>query len=448
MSESIYRALPFQLKLLRSDKPMIFAGCGIGSGKTDVLGMWVLQRVLETPPDVKGVIAANSYMQLYDSTLDNVLQNWRRWGIDFHPRELPHSNRPIDLSVWNGTHRVKVRCRSLEKWQLLSGQENGWYAEDEAWGAPVEGFAMLEERNRDKRMPGGNRALIITNLDDPSSWIYERFVEKHQAVTQGGGEHWSWTESDRELVIYASTFVNLKNLPADYIDKQKLSMTKAMFERRVLSKWVSLAGGRVYYAFDRTEHITEEAEFDPALPILWAHDFNIGQDKPMSSCLCQIKKAGGKPVLDVFDELILDSTDTNDAVDEFEARKWVDSPKSVVIYGDASGKAKDTRSKTTDYGILRDRGYKEQRVPAANPPIRTRHNIVNARLKNANGEIGMRLHPRVKALAKGFETVRIRKGAQYLEEETREQHVTTAVGYLACVEFPEAKRGTVRDFWF
>ena len=455
-----YDLLPFQAKALMAEHPMIFVGAGIGSGKTDMAGAWAWMRVRESPPDVKGVIAANSYGQLYDSTLDNILQNWREWQVRFEPKNLPAANRPIDLMVYNDKlgHWVKVRCRSLEKWKLLSGQENGWYIEDEAQDASVDGFSMLEERNRDKRMPGGNRALIITNLDDPSSWIYSRFHETHEPTRRGGlklctadgcGEgcrHWQWSENDEELIIYASTFVNLKNLPDDYIRKQMRAMDTSRFDRRVVSLWHTKGSGAIYHAFNRAQHVTDEAEFDPALPILWTHDFNIGQDKPMSSALCQVKKADGRIVLDVFDELILDSTDTNDSVSEFEERGWNKFP--VVVYGDASGKAKDTRSKTTDYGILRKRGYGNQRVPKANPPIRTRHNIVNARLKNAQGDIGLRLHPRVRALSKGLETVKIRKGAQYLEEESREQHVTTALGYLCCVEFPEHPRTRAQDLWF
>jgi hypothetical protein len=215
---------------------------------------------------------------------------------------------------------------------------------------------------------------------------------------------------------------------------------------------VSLEGSTIYYAFDRTEHV-KPVEYDSALPILWAHDFNIGQDKPMSSCLAQIKKGPGpvgkdgkatvRPELHVFDELILDTSDTNDAVEECKARleKLGAKPSQVRIYGDASGRAGDSRSKTTDYSILRDAGFVDQRVPPSNPPIRDRHNAVNALLRNAAGDVRLRIDPRCKVLAKGLEVVKLRGGAQYLEEERREQHVTTALGYLVMVEFPIKRQG-------
>lgn len=145
-----------------------------------------------------------------------------------------------------------------------------------------------------------------------------------------------------------------------------------------------------------------------------------------------------RPELHCFDEIILDTSDTNDASDECAARleKLNVKPQAVRVYGDASGKAKDTRSKKTDYEILRAAGFTDQRVPDSNPPIRDRHNAVNALFKNAAGDVRAKVHPRCKTLTKGCETVKLRGGASYLEEETREQHVTTAFGYLVAVEFP------------
>ena len=69
-----------------------------------------------------------------------------------------------------------------------------------------------------------------------------------------------------------------------------------------------------------------------------------------------------------------------------------------------SGRAKDTRSKTTDYELLRAAGFIDQRVPRANPPIRDRHNAVNALLCNAAGQVRCSIHPRCQDAIKGLET--------------------------------------------
>jgi hypothetical protein len=203
-------------------------------------------------------------------------------------------------------------------------------------------------------------------------------------------------------------------------------------------------GMEVYHAFS-LDNVSDEAEYDHALPILWSHDFNIGEGKPMSSCLCQIKKGTGpdgviRPELHAFNEIILETADTNDAAAEMKQRY---PGKQVVVYGDASGKAKDTRSKTTDYLILAGQGFKKQKVPSANPPVRDRHNVVNGLLRSASDDIRLKIHPRCKVLIKGLERVKIKKGSGYLEEETYEQHVTTALGYLANYEFPLRQKSLV-----
>ena len=76
-----FDALPYQGKIITSTKPMIFAGCGVGSGESHLGSLWTLQRCIEAPEGVKGIVAANTYPQLYDSTLDRMLQNWQEWGV-------------------------------------------------------------------------------------------------------------------------------------------------------------------------------------------------------------------------------------------------------------------------------------------------------------------------------------------------------------------------------
>jgi hypothetical protein len=75
-------------------------------------------------------------------------------------------------------------------------------------------------------------------------------------------------------------------------------------------------------------------------------------------------------------------------------------------------------------------------VPRANPPVRERHNQMNAMLKPADGTVSLLIHRRCKTLLRGLETVKFKPGAQYVETETREQRVTTAPGYLVARLFP------------
>lgn len=426
----VYKLLPHQKKVIQSQKTNIFLGGGVGSGKTDIGAGWILKKVQDTPTGAVGLICANSYAQLVDSTIRNIFKNWQAWGQVFTPALPPTTYRPFNLKVLGPHGWIDILCRSLDHYETLAGIEAAWCWTDEVYQTKAEALHLLSARVRDKRSV--NQMLYTSTLDDPDSWMYERFVEKFNP--------------DYDEVIYSSSYDN-PHLPLDYIDRLKASYDPRTFDRMVLSKWVTLSGTNIYYNFDRALNIDSSVFYDGALPILWTHDFNIGVGKPMSSCLCQIKKVGylvnGEPTtrqeLHCFDEIILNGSDTYEAIEEFKGRYPVAYPRSVVVYGDASGNARDTRSNLTDYTLLRKAGFVNQKVPRSNPPVRDRHNAVNAMLCNAAGDLRIKIHPRCKTLIKGLETVQIKKGSSYLEEETYSQHVTTALGYLINQEFPIVK---------
>lgn len=421
---TVYKALPHQLKVFQSQKRYVFLGAGVGSGKTDVGSLWILQKIKDTPPGGIGLIAANSYTQLIDSTLRNLYKNWQKFGVKYGPATLPRAHGPFNIQVWNGKYWVEILCRSLDSYSLLAGIEIGWAWLDEVFLTSKSAIDVVMARLRDDRMH--NQMLLTTTLDEPNTWMYKTFVENYLEEFMD--------------VFYATTIDNKKNLPDGYIESLQATYSPKMYERMVLAHWVMMEGSKVYYSFDRALHVTNEAVRDEHLPVLWAFDFNIGEGKPMSSCLCQIKKGESlhgelRLELHVFDEIILETSDTNDSIVEYEAR-YGQKKSNVVIYGDASGRARDTRSKTTDYLLLKDRGFIRQKVPRGNPAIRNRHNSVNSLMKSANGDVRLKIHPNCKVLIQGLETVMLKSGSSYLEMETYHQHVTTALGYLIMKEFP------------
>ena len=409
--------LKHQYKAIKSKKQEVFLAGGVGAGKTLVGSVWILGKVQNTPKDVYGLIVSNTYNQLYDTTIRAVYEQVHNIGIIIKPPDIPRGRGPADIFIWNGSAWIRILLRSLDHYERLSGLEVGWYWADEVWQTKREAIDILNARLRDYRMPL-RQALFTTTLDDQSTWMYERFVENY--------------DEELQECIYAKTEDN-KYLPDGYVDTLKRTYSEMTFKRMVLAEWVTLDTEKIYTSFSRDENI-KDIELDRSLPLMWSHDFNIGHGKPMSSCILQYHRSSQS--FAVIDEIILERSDTNDAVHEFQ-QKFPEHPTGVVIYGDASGNARDTRSRMTDYEILRRAGYSNQKVPRSNPSIRERHNIVNALLKNANKEIKVYIHSRCKTLIKGLETVHLRRGASYLEDDSqREQHVTTALGYCLCVENP------------
>jgi hypothetical protein len=69
-------------------------------------------------------------------------------------------------------------------------------------------------------------------------------------------------------------------------------------------------------------------------------------------------------------------------------------------------------------------------VPRSNPPIRERHNIVNAYCTNSINQHRLFIYEKCKILNEGMKLTALKKGAEYIEDDSKEyQHVTTALGY-------------------
>jgi phage terminase large subunit-like protein len=415
--DTVIRPLSHQKKALLSKKQEIFLGGGVGAGKTQTGAIWVLLKCMETPLDVYGLIVSNTYSMIYDTSLRVLYEKLQSSGMVVRPAEMPRGRGPADILVWNGSHYVRILVRSLEHYDRLSGLEVGWIWTDEVWLTKPEAIDVLNARLRDTRMEN-RQILFTTTLDAPDTWMHQRFVEKFNPELQD--------------VIYARTADN-PHLPENYVETLKSTYSEAMFKRMVLSEWVTLDTDQVYYAFDRKKHVAP-VEPENNLPLLWAHDFNLSQGKPMSSAVMQYHHQS--ETFTIIDEIIIDGGNTHDSVDEFQSR-WADWKAGVIIYGDATGNSRDTRSRTTDFEIMRQAGFRNQKVPRANPPVRERHNCVNALLEDATGRVRIQVHPRCKTVIKGFETTALKKGSRYIEDDmNRNQHVTTAIGYLLMVENP------------
>jgi len=69
-------------------------------------------------------------------------------------------------------------------------------------------------------------------------------------------------------------------------------------------------------------------------------------------------------------------------------------------------------------------------VGLSNPPIRTRHNLVNSYCLNANGKRRLFVYEKAKTCDEGLRLTRLKPGGAYIEDDSKHyQHVTTAIGY-------------------
>ncbi len=241
--------------------------------------------------------------------------------------------------------------------------------------------------------------------------------------------------------LLARTADNSANLPKQYLELLMGAYDKRLAKQELDGQWVDLFAGRVYYAFDRELHVSEKAVIDKNLPVYLCCDFNV---TPMSWIVTQRRRRGWgeskrlqqEEVLVVGDEIIIDTSSTQEAAAEFLSRGY--TVDRTVIYGDAAGHHSTTLS---DYAVLSQAGFNDIRAPKSNPIVLDRVASVNAKLKNARSEIGILIHPRCERLIEDLARVGFKAGTRRIDKSNHMlTHASDAVGYLIVRLWPAHKQ--------
>lgn len=277
-----------------------------------------------------------------------------------------------------------------------------------------------EIKNRIGRVKNDREKFIIcaTNPDDPAHWAYEYFIQGQEKY-------------DTRHVYYSVTSDN-PFLDENYIRQIKETLTAEEIQRMIYGKWVSISRDKIYYAFSEEYNVIPEYRPNPQYPICITYDFNIGLGKPMSVGIFQYINR----VFYFFDEVIIYSANTEDTLEEMWAKQIINQRHNYIIHGDATGRSRTTKSNQTDYDVieeflLRNNIDFEVDVPIANPSVRSRHVIVNGKLKNSEGKVSVKVvAKKCPTLVKGLRLTALKKGASYIEDDSKPwQHITTAMGY-------------------
>ena len=139
----------------------------------------------------------------------------------------------------------------------------------------------------------------------------------------------------------------------------------------------------------------------------------------------------------MVDEIVLNRARTTDACDAF-LRKYGKHQAGLTIYGDASG-ANQRTTGSSDYDLIRDYFRTDQ---GSQRPLRsseaairrcgTGSRLVNARLKNAFGEVTLRVHRNCTELIADLEEVTYKPDSTEIDKarDPRRTHLSDALGYL------------------
>jgi len=407
--EIAYNPLPSQKAFHSSTARMKGFSGPIGSGKSQALCHEAI-RLTYLNPGRSGLIGAPTYPMLRDTTQQALFEALNSNGI---PYEYAKAENVLQMKD-SGS---RILFRPVDEFERLRGTNLAWFGLDELTYSPEGAWLRLEGRLRDpkaKRLCG-----FAVWTPKGYDWVYRRFI----AERKPGYE-----------VIQAQPFENrflLDQVP-DFYERLKGSYDERFFQQEALGQYLHMQGGLVYHTFDRKDHVAD-LKVEPNLPLMWAVDFNVD---PMSSVVAQVHRGA----IRALDEIVLRHASTEEACERFQAG-FGKHPAGIVVYGDASGNSVQTTG-SSDYQIMREffRSHggmpMEFRVPKANPLVRERVNLMNAKLRPASGEIQLLVHRRCKELIKDFEQVSYKADTNLIDKDRDRSrtHLSDALGYLVWQE--------------
>ncbi len=409
-----YAPLPSQRRF--HDSTARFKGFSgpVGSGKSQALCQEAIRLSYQNPGRT-GLIGAPTYPMLRDATLAAFTEILNQSDIEYE------YNKAESVMTMKYTES-RILFRAVDDFERLRGTNLAWFGLDELTYTQEEAWLRLEGRLRDPEatLLCGFAVWTPKGFD----WVYRRFID--EAV-----------EGYAAILANPYENVHILNKIPDFYERLKRSYNELFFEQEALGAYLNVNAGAVYKAFLRARNV-REMSVNPALPLLWALDFNVD---PMSSVLAQ--KVNGE--VRVLDEIVLNRASTQEACEEFHAR-FPNHRAGLIIYGDASGSRMQS-SGTSDYRILGEflvrNGYRDYRikVPSANPNVRERVALVNSQLLSKYDTVHVYIDPKCKELIKDLEEVTYKpdSGIVDKEKDPKRTHLSDALGYLLwqeCAEQP------------
>jgi hypothetical protein len=412
-----YDALPSQRAFHHCESRFKGFSGPIASGKSQALCFEAV-RLSYLNQGRLGLIGAPTYPMLRDATQTTLFAI-----LDSHG--LPYDYNKAENMLTMKDTKSRIIFRPVDDFERLRGTNLAWFGLDELTYSPEGAWLRLEGRLRDPQ--AGKLCGFAVWTPKGYDWVYQKFIADpvtgYSAIVAKPNEN---------------TFL-LEKVP-DFYERLKNSYDETFYQQEALGQYLSLQGGLVYRAFDRRDQV-KNLRVNPNCPLLWALDFNVD---PMSSVVVQIE---GRTVL-VLDELVLRHASTHEACEDFEKR-FPNHKSGIVVYGDASGNSQHSTG-ASDYQIVRDYfrvsygAPVTYKVPKANPSVRDRIMLMNAKLRSASGDIRLLVDAKCKELIKDFEQVSYIANSNAIDKDKdrRRTHLSDALGYLLWQECrPQAAIG-------
>lgn len=310
-----------QTDVIFARTPLVLDMAGQGAGKTDNIGFRSGYFITEFP-EAKGFIAANTYLQLTQSTLNKAFKVWEKYyGLTMYDaKSNPDGEFVMDkqppahftkfevLKNYNSTISFKSGCLiyvgSLDNFKAHDGKEFAWAELDETKDTKKEALTtVILARLRQYGLWTGadgdvwdttitlqqavERGLSSWNpccvhsspAEGGVDWIIEMFHLAHyeediKAILSDPYQYYFKQDEETTVVIY-QTYWNEENLPPGYIKSRKAQLSENEQLKFIDGYPFSKNGGEYYPHFTRKRHIIKENVFNPGDLTHLTYDFNV-----------------------------------------------------------------------------------------------------------------------------------------------------------------------------
>lgn len=270
------------------------------------------------------------------------------------------------------------------------------------------------------------RALFI-GTPKSYNWLYHRFMlgQRGPKVKDHRGRLVSNEWMSWQFPTITSPFI-----PRKEIEARRRDMDPRSFRQEFEASFETMSG-RVYYPFDRTEHVGDYP-FNPTLPIYIGMDFNID---PMSSIIIQEQPNGE---IWVVDEAVMYGSNVQETADEL-SRRYFRHFNQISIYPDPAGNNRNHDRGESSLDVLREAGFKKIYFKRKHPAIQDRVNAVNRLLRTAEGDVRLRVNQNCRKFIDSLEQTIYKEGTNEVDKKQGTEHATDAFGYYADFRHPMRK---------
>lgn len=339
---------------------------GFGSGKTwcgSLLGILLAHKYSGS----RGLVGAKEYELVRKTTLVTYLEHLEQMGY-IENQDYFYNKVDKIIRFKNNSEILFSQLDDAEKFKSLNLH---WAEIEEASQIDDSSFKQLLGRLRNTYRNESwhdfrYRLFGHTNPQASKDWIWHRFVQEKKP--------------NYRLIIAPTTDNTF--LPEHFVKSLKENYDEDYYRINVLGEFGDYSSGLVVKGF--SDKNLMHFKYNPNLPLHITCDFNVD---PM----CWLLAYKDEENVYYFDELAIENTTTQQCIDEF-IRRYPNHCADIIINGDASGDNRTTQSEFTNYAIIRNalkkHGYNPKfRLRPYNPPILSRIQAFNARVKNSVGEV-------------------------------------------------------------